>query len=49
LIYAAGQANVPVLTNEMVNALLEAGRQQRERQVLGLDEDVSDSLHEETA
>jgi AbrB family looped-hinge helix DNA binding protein len=49
LIYAAGQANVPVLTNEMVNALIEAGRQERERQVLGLDEDTSDDLHEETA
>ena len=49
LIYAAGQANVPVLTNEMVNALIEAGRQERERQVLGLDEDAGDDLHEETA
>lgn len=54
LIYAAGQANVPVLTNEMVNALIEAGRQARERQVLGLDQDMSnqdagDDLHEETA
>jgi AbrB family looped-hinge helix DNA binding protein len=49
LIYAAGQANVSVLTVDMVNALIEAGRQERERQVLGLDEDTSDDLHEETA
>jgi AbrB family looped-hinge helix DNA binding protein len=49
LIFPADRLNVPVLTNEMVSALIEAGRQEREKQVLGLDEDAGDDLHEETA
>jgi AbrB family looped-hinge helix DNA binding protein len=42
LIFAADGVDAPVLTNEMVNELIEQGRLERERRFLCLDEDAED-------
>ncbi len=39
LIYPADDSNPPVLTNEMVMDLIEQGCLERERRILGLDDD----------
>ena len=43
LIFPADRSNAPVLTNEMVTDLIAQGRQDRERQFLGLDRDADEA------
>jgi AbrB family looped-hinge helix DNA binding protein len=39
LIFPANRLNAPILTNEMVNEIIAQGRLERERRILGLDND----------
>jgi AbrB family looped-hinge helix DNA binding protein len=49
LIFAAEHLDAPQLTNELVIGLIEQGRLERERRILGLDEDSEEIKSRATA
>ena len=46
LIFAADDPNAPILNNDLVNELIEQGRLERERRILGLDENIEQGVVE---